>query len=144
MVKSYWRWFSCEACWVLAASKWNPFCYLPSPLKVLTVKRNSPVTLSKEKLCKIAKWKIHKDVACLFERVLEGSSILKNNNCMVTYHRSYKPPNKDEQDMMGAAWEVRSNSKVSFSHGLLYMNPSVLAEQQWFSFISSMRILDTA
>ena len=36
----------------------------------------------------------------------------------------------DEQDMLGTAGEVRTNSWAMFSYGLLHINPSVLVHQQ--------------
>ena len=40
-------------------------------------------------------------------------------------------------------WELRTNSKVIFSDRLLHMDPTVLANQQKLTVISSLQTLDT-
>ena len=55
---------------------------------------------------------------------------------MATYRLSHKSSKKDEQEMLGTAGEVKTNSYATFSHGLLYMETPVLANQQRPIFIS--------
>ena len=48
---------------------------------------------------------------------------------MATNLSSHQPAKYDEQDMMKTAGEVRTNSSVMFSNGLLHMDTPVLANK---------------
>ena len=49
---------------------------------------------------------------------------------MTTYLPSHKPFKEDEQGMWATAGEVRTNSQVTFSNGLLHMDAPASTDQQ--------------
>ena len=56
------------------------------------------------------------------------NSTLPSSSCMGTYFPSYKPSKLDKQDMQDTAWEVKTNSLVTYSYQLLNMDTPVLAD----------------
>ena len=50
---------------------------------------------------------------------------------------SYFSPSRETNKTLGTDWEVRTESWTTFSSGLLHMDISVLANQEWLTCISS-------
>ena len=69
-----------------------------------------------------------------------GSSILQNGSCTASYDPSHKTSKQDEQDMWGTAGDVRTNTSMAFSYGLLLTEAPVLADQDELT-IKSVRTL---
>ena len=53
------------------------------------------------------------------------------------------PISQNIQDMLGITGEIRTNSWVMFSYGLLHMDTPVLAIQQRFIYFSFVWTIDT-
>ena len=58
---------------------------------------------------------------------------------MATYLPSYKPSKENEQEMLGTAGEVKTNSQVMSSYGLLHTNVGQTA----MTYMSFVRTLDS-
>ena len=69
---------------------------------------------------KKARWEVHKGAECCFEQNLNAAP----------YWTAVAQPfiSHLEQNMLGTAEEVRTNSLVTFSAGLLHMDIPVLAD----------------
>ena len=61
---------------------------------------------------------------------------------MASYFWSHKRSKLDEQHILRTAGEVRANSKVMFSYGLLHIDVPVLANQQRLKYTSYVQTLD--
>ena len=65
---------------------------------------------------------------CRFKQILEAAPTKQMYG--------HLPP--IEHDMQGTAREERTNSQAMFSHGLLYLDSAVLADQQSLTYIGSV------
>ena len=77
--------------------------------------------MSKEK----ARWKQHENVVCCFEQIMRIAAYKIAVVWQLTSNRTNHPSKINKTDR-----EVRKNSWVTFSYGLLHMDTSVLADQQ--------------
>ena len=109
---------------------------LPSSSRVSTTVWSHHLKYN-EALREKARWELHTDAACYFEQN-PGSSSQQSRNCTATYLPSHKPSKYDKQDILDTTGEVMGHSEVTFSHQLLHMNISVLADQQRLTFIKSV------
>ena len=78
---------------------------------------------------------------CCFEQILEARPY-KTACVWPLISHLINLCKQDEQDMLGTAGEVRTNSLATFSYGLLHMDTTVLVNQQRLAIISSVQTLN--
>ena len=71
-----------------------------------------------------------------------GSIISKNSYYAASNLLSHQPFKEDEHDKLVTADEVRTNSFVTFYYGILHTDTHALANQQRFTYVSSIGIPD--